>query len=105
MHSLTAPHPSKDTSIIVAHVRHFHTPYDTLLRSGTERYEARQQTGEKVHSVLREWCPWDESNEVLERCWRATLLRPEERDPGWDPMDLDDDQSDDEGGGGFVDDP
>jgi len=39
--------------------------------------------------VLREWCPWDASNEVLEQCFRVTLLRPEERDPSWDPMDLD----------------
>ncbi|CZT24459.1 uncharacterized protein RCC_10184 [Ramularia collo-cygni] len=91
------------TSIIVAHVRHFHTDYDSLLRSGVERFEARQQTSQKVRAVLREWCPWDESNEVLERCWKATLVRPEERDPSWDPMDIDDESDDEEHG--VVDDP
>lgn len=82
------------TSIVVAHVRHFYTGYDKLLRDGIERYEARKQTGPVVWKVLREWCPWDDSNEALERCFKATLLTPEERDPTWDPMDVDDDMSD-----------
>jgi hypothetical protein len=33
---------------------------------------------------------------VLERCWRATVLRPEEREPGWDPMDLDESDGEEE---------
>lgn len=79
------------TSIVIAHVRHNLTEYDKLLRDGVERHEARQQTGKQVWKVLREWCPWNDSNEVMERCFQATLLRPEERDPEWDPMDIDSD--------------
>ena len=93
------------TSIVVAHVRHTYSDYDELLRKDeVERYDARKRTGYEVWKVLREWCPWDSSNEVLERCWRATLLSPEERDPSFDPMDIDT-ESEDEGVGLEVDDP
>ncbi|KAK0335955.1 hypothetical protein LTR59_002005 [Friedmanniomyces endolithicus] len=82
------------TSIVVAHVRHAYSDYDKLLREQqVERFEARHRTAERVWKVLREWCPWEQSNEVLERCFRVTLLRPEERQPAdaeWDPMDIDD---------------
>jgi len=78
------------TSIVIAHVRHAFSNYDKLLREeGKERYEARHATAETVWKVLREWCPWDSSNGVLERCFRATLLRPEECGGDWDPMDVD----------------
>ncbi|KAK3633340.1 hypothetical protein LTR56_007980 [Elasticomyces elasticus] len=80
-------------SVVVAHVRHAHTDYDKLLRDEhVERFEARRRTGEQLWKVLREWCPWDESNDVLRRSYEVTLLRPEERNPGdaeWDPMDID----------------
>ena len=79
------------TSIVIAHVRHAHTDYDKLLREHVERYAARERTSKQVWKVLREWCPWDDSNEVLERCFRATLVRPEERGSEWDPMDIDSD--------------
>jgi hypothetical protein len=81
------------TSIVVAHVRHNYSDYDQLLREKRlERYEARQQTSKQVWKVLRDWCPWNDSNDVLERCFQATLLRPEERDTEWDPMDIDSDE-------------
>jgi len=84
------------TSIVVAHVRHAYSDYDKLLReSEVERFDARKRTGQQVWKVLREWCPWNDSNEVLERCWQATLLSPEERDPSWDPMDVDEDSDED----------
>jgi len=89
------------TSIVVAHVRHAYTEYDKLLREGAERFAARHKTAPTAWKVLREWCPWDESNEVLERCFRVTLLRPQERnaaDAEWDPMDVDDESD-------FADDP
>ena len=94
------------TSIVVAHVRHAHTAYDALLRGDgegegglqVERYDARKKTGPQVWKVLREWCPWDDSNDVLEKCFAVTLLRPEERDPSWDPMDIDIDSEDEVGG-------
>jgi hypothetical protein len=88
------------TSIVIAHVRHNYTDYDKLLREDhVERFAAREQTSKQVWKVLREWCPWDDSNDVLERCFKATLMRPEERDPEWDdPMDIDSDSD-------YVDDP
>ena len=87
------------TSIVIAHVRHNYSDYDQLLREHVERFAARDQTSPKVWKVLRDWCPWDSSNEVLERCFMATLQRPEERDAEWgDPMDVDSDED-------YVDDP
>jgi len=86
-------------SIVVAHVRHFYSDYDKFLRDGlVPRYEARQKTGAQVWKVLKDWCPWEADNECLERCFQATLLPPEQRDPTWDPMDIDD-ESDDEARG------
>ncbi|KAK5112804.1 hypothetical protein LTR85_011138 [Meristemomyces frigidus] len=88
------------TSITVAHVGHAYSDYDALLRGEgkLERYEARHRTSAQVWKVLREWCPWEESNDQLERCFRVTLLRPEEQDPEWDPMEIDGDSE-------FADDP
>lgn len=94
------------TSIVVAHVRHTHSDYDELLRNGeVERYEARRRTGDQVWKVLREWCPWDSSNVVLERCWSATLLSPEERDPTFDPMDIDSESDGEDVDAAEIDDP
>ncbi|CAK4032820.1 hypothetical protein AC579_7369 [Lecanosticta acicola] len=85
------------TSIVVAHVRHFYSTYDALLRDEMlERYEARRRSSQQVWKVLREWCPWDADNGVLEQCFNATLLPPSERDPTWDPMDIDDDSDGEE---------
>lgn len=93
------------TAITVAHVRHQHSDYDGLLKEGVERFEARRQSGAKVWKVLREWCPWDSSNAVLERCFRATLLPLEQREADYafvdDPMDID---SESDFGGEPVDD-
>jgi hypothetical protein len=92
------------TSIVVAHIRHEHSDYDRLLREEKlERYEARRRTAEQVWKVLREWCPWDDSNGQLKPCLQATLVPPEERGLGWDPMDIDD--SDVEQNASEVDDP
>lgn len=75
------------TAIVIAHCRHAHSDYDQLLlRDRLERFEARRRTAERVWKVLREWSPWERDNEVLERCFRATLVPPEERDESWDPM-------------------
>ncbi|GAB7325153.1 hypothetical protein MBLNU13_g09233t1 [Cladosporium sp. NU13] len=84
------------TSLTVAHCRHAYSDYDALLRKGVERFEARKRTADEVWKVLRKWCPWEDSNPVLERCWRNTVLRPEEREPGWDPMDLDESEGEGE---------
>lgn len=89
------------TSITIAHVRHNYSDYDKLLREEhVERFAARERTAAQVWKVLREWCPWDDSNDVLERCFKATLLRPDQRDAEWgDPMDIDSDDED------YIDDP
>lgn len=85
------------TSIVVAHVRHAYSDYDRLLREDKlERYEARRRSGPTVWKVLREWCPWDRSNSVLERAFQVTLVPPEERDPSWDPMDIDEESDGEE---------
>ena len=82
------------TSLVIAHVRHRYSEYDDLLsKEGVERFEARRRTAEKVWKILEGWRRWAASNEILERCFQATLLRPEERDPEFadDPMDIDSD--------------
>lgn len=93
------------TAITVAHVRHQHSEYDSLLKDGVERFEARQQSGAKVWKVLKDWCPWESSNEVLRKCFEATLLPLEQREQEWafvdDPMDIDSES--DLGGDGSVD--
>ena len=40
---------------VVAHVRHVHTPYDTLLARGVDRREARDRVGERVEEVVKRW--------------------------------------------------
>ena len=81
------------TAITVAHARHQYSDYDKLLKDGVERFEARKQSGPKVWKVLREWCPWDSSTEVLEKCFQATLVPLEQRTAEYafvdDPMDID----------------
>jgi hypothetical protein len=72
------------TALVVAHCRHAYSEYDALLvREGVERFEARRRTAERVWGVLRTWSPWwERDNEVLERCFRATLgLEGEVVDP------------------------
>ena len=55
-----------------------------------ERFAARRATGDRVWKILREWCPWDEANDQLERCFQVTLVPAEQRGAEWDPMDIDD---------------
>ncbi len=38
-----------------AHIRHVHTPYDTLLAKGTGRDTAREIVGDLVDAITREW--------------------------------------------------
>jgi hypothetical protein len=40
---------------VIAHIRHTETPYDTLLATGYERWEARNQVKEAVNQVLADW--------------------------------------------------
>jgi hypothetical protein len=39
----------------IAHLRHTHTEYDTLLRNGQARGVARVAVWRKIESVMREW--------------------------------------------------
>jgi hypothetical protein len=40
---------------VIAHVRHTHTEYDTLLRKGQTRELARVAIWRKIENVMREW--------------------------------------------------
>ncbi len=40
---------------VIAHIRHVHTPYDTLLMKGVERMAARQQVRDKIDGVIQKW--------------------------------------------------
>ena len=40
---------------VTAHVRHLETPYDDLLAKGWDRYDARREVEDQVHSVLALW--------------------------------------------------
>ncbi|KAH6639055.1 hypothetical protein C7974DRAFT_125604 [Boeremia exigua] len=51
----TVPLPRKVLLAIIAHVRHRHTKYDTLLAQGMERTTARKIVNRKIESVMRDW--------------------------------------------------
>lgn len=40
---------------VIAHIRHEHTPYDTLLAKGDDRWDARNEVEEKVQQLLISW--------------------------------------------------
>jgi len=42
---------------VVAHIRHVHTNYDTLLAEGRDRQDARALVEERVRQVLAKWEP------------------------------------------------
>jgi hypothetical protein len=43
------------TLAVIAHIRHVHTNYDTLLMQGTDRHQAREMIRETVDQVLVKW--------------------------------------------------
>ncbi|KAJ5925810.1 hypothetical protein N7454_007320 [Penicillium verhagenii] len=45
----------KATLAVEAHIRHVHTPYETLLESGVERCEAREKVWPTVKSIKKAW--------------------------------------------------
>ncbi|KAI1390598.1 uncharacterized protein F4822DRAFT_426446 [Hypoxylon trugodes] len=45
----------KASLAVRAHVRHLHTEYDKLLRSGTSRDDARKQVQKDIDAVLLKW--------------------------------------------------
>lgn len=47
--------PKAITLAVIAHVRHLHTNYDTLLMNGVERGDAREQIREPLNAVLESW--------------------------------------------------
>ncbi|KAK1138314.1 hypothetical protein N8T08_002855 [Aspergillus melleus] len=46
---------SKAAMAVEAHIRHTHTPYEELLRAGTNRDVARRQVWDKVHTIMEAW--------------------------------------------------
>ncbi|KAL4986170.1 hypothetical protein BDW68DRAFT_178984 [Aspergillus falconensis] len=51
----TTPEKEKVTLAVEAHIRHVHTPYEALLRSGMSRLEARNKIREQVQTILAAW--------------------------------------------------
>lgn len=47
--------PNAVTLAVIAHVRHEHTNYDSLLMRGVERQDAREQIREVIEKMLRRW--------------------------------------------------
>ncbi|KAF2857825.1 hypothetical protein K470DRAFT_156763 [Piedraia hortae CBS 480.64] len=44
-------------SFAIAHGRHAHTNYESLLKQGVNKFEARKNTSHQVDTVLRRWSP------------------------------------------------
>ncbi|KAL4818703.1 hypothetical protein BDW67DRAFT_11616 [Aspergillus spinulosporus] len=51
----TTPEKEKVILAVEAHIRHVHTPYEALLRSGMPRPEARNKVREQVQTILAAW--------------------------------------------------
>lgn len=49
------PLPRKVLLAVIAHVRHRHTKYDSILARGVERVAARKAVNRKIESLLRDW--------------------------------------------------
>ncbi|CAG5159534.1 uncharacterized protein ALTATR162_LOCUS5622 [Alternaria atra] len=47
--------PRKVLLAVIAHVRHRHTEYDTLLKGGKSREAARKTTRKKIETVMHRW--------------------------------------------------
>jgi hypothetical protein len=47
--------PNAITLAVIAHVRHVHTNYDSLLMRGVERQDARDQIRGQLDTVLMQW--------------------------------------------------
>ncbi len=43
------------TLAVIAHIRHVHTNYDSLLMRGVDRQDAREQIRETLETVLHLW--------------------------------------------------
>jgi hypothetical protein len=51
----TIPLPRKVLLAVIAHVRHRHTKYDSLLAHGMQRLFARKAVNSKIESIMRDW--------------------------------------------------
>lgn len=49
------PLPRKVLLAVIAHVRHRHTKYDSILARGVERVVARNAVNRKIESLLQDW--------------------------------------------------
>lgn len=47
--------PRKVQLAVIAHIRHKHTEYDTLLKNGMDRDDARTVVTKKIQDTLRQW--------------------------------------------------
>lgn len=84
--STKQPDTVKARLAVEAHIRHQHTPYDSLLDDGTDRNDARAAVRKTVHALRDQWAgkskSLSESKSATEESSeeepprRATRLRP-----------------------------
>lgn len=61
--STKQPETSKARLAVEAHIRHHHTPYDTLLDNGTDRHDARAAVWKTVQTLRDQWARKSKSAE------------------------------------------
>ncbi|KAJ5991742.1 hypothetical protein N7451_007466 [Penicillium sp. IBT 35674x] len=66
----TTTEKRKATLAVEAHIRHNHTPYETLLASGLERCEARERVWPEVQAIKKAWEGSEEAKKI------EMVLRP-----------------------------
>lgn len=79
----------KATLAVEAHIRHIHTPYETLLSSGVERCEARERVWPDVKAIKKSWGGSGEAKKV------EMVLRPAHTDDDGACVIVSDDDDDD----------
>ncbi|KAI1820080.1 hypothetical protein F4861DRAFT_524533 [Xylaria intraflava] len=64
---------------VQAHIRHNETDYEKLLKSGTDRQDARALTSQKVIDKLKEWGPILTGNGKLETTRKQDQTKPAQK--------------------------
>ncbi|KAJ6111234.1 hypothetical protein N7486_003469 [Penicillium sp. IBT 16267x] len=80
----------KATLAVEAHIRHVHTPYETLLASGVERCEARERVWPAVKAMKKTWDGSGEAKKI-----ESLVLRPAHTDGDDDACIIVSDDDDD----------
>ncbi|KAI9794830.1 MAG: hypothetical protein M1816_002958 [Peltula sp. TS41687] len=79
---------------VLAHIRHVHTDYDHLLRTGAcEKLEARARIEQACHRMIVEWSGDEENAKVMREILREVIVisdDEDEDDTSHDEMSVDD---------------